>query len=92
MSALVVVTFVALGILVAALALTLITVIAILRGIRRTAGSILFGVRAIADQLSPVEGIVGEINTDLTGVRDALRSLLQEASARGSLREEAADA
>ncbi len=92
MSALVVVTFVAIGVLVAALALTLITIIAILRSIRQTAGLILFGVRAIADQVSPVEDIVGEINADLAGVRDALRSLLEEAGGTGAVREEAADA
>ncbi len=78
MTALVIVTFVAVGVLVAALALYLITIIALLRNIRRTAGLILFGVRAIAEQAGPVGEIVGEINADLTGVRNALQGLLQQ--------------
>ncbi|CAN5196917.1 hypothetical protein BH20ACT24_BH20ACT24_12540 [soil metagenome] len=76
MSTLVLLTFVAAGLLVAALAIYLITVILILRNVRQTAGLILFGVRAIADQAAPVAPIVGEINADLTGVRDGLAGIL----------------
>ncbi len=84
MTAPVIVTFVAVGVLVAALALYLITIIALLRNIRRTAGLILFGVRAIAEQAGPVGEIVGEINADLTGVRNALQGLLRDAGANST--------
>lgn len=79
MSTLVLLTFVAVGMLVAALAVYLITVILVLRNVRQTAGLILFGVRAIADQATPVAPIVGEINADLTSVRDALAGILDAA-------------
>ncbi len=79
MRALVIVTYVAIGALVAALAVVLLTIVVLLRKIRHTAGLILFGVRAIANQVAPVGPVVEEINSDLIGVRDALQSILDRA-------------
>ncbi len=78
MSVLWIVTLVAAGVLVLALAAYLLTIIAILRRIRETVGLILFGVRAIAHRAGPVEEIVGDINAALIPVRDALRTRLDE--------------
>lgn len=77
MNVLVVLTFVAVAVLVAALAVYLVWIIVILRSVRHTAGLIVFGVRAIADQVAPAGPIVDDINADLIGVRDALRGLLE---------------
>lgn len=67
-----IVTLVAVGVLVLALAAYLLTILWILRDVRHTVGLVVFGVRSIAHRVKPVEEIVGEINGDLTGVRDAL--------------------
>ncbi len=77
MTVLVMSTFVAVGILVAALALYLVLIAFILGKVRDHAGLIVFGVRAIADQVTPVKPVLGEINADLSGVRDVLRELLE---------------
>jgi len=63
------------GVLVAALALYLIWVVVILRDLTDTLGKVVFGVGAIAHRVQPVETLVGEINTDLVGVADALEAL-----------------
>jgi len=81
-SLVVLLTFVAVGLLVVALALYLLTIVFILRRVRETAGLILFGLRAIAHRAEPVGEVVGQINTDLTAVRDALNALLEKAGAQ----------
>jgi xanthine dehydrogenase iron-sulfur cluster and FAD-binding subunit A len=63
------------GVLVAALAFYLIWVVLILRRLTDTLGKVVFGVGAIAHRAQPVEQILGEINTDLAGVADALEAL-----------------
>lgn len=63
------------GVLVAALAFYLIWVVVILRDLTDTLGKVVFGVGAIAHRVQPVEALVGEINTDLVGVADALEAL-----------------
>lgn len=63
------------GVLVAALAFYLIWVVLILRRLTDTLGKVVFGVAAIAHRVQPVERLVGEINTDLSGVADALQAL-----------------
>lgn len=63
------------GVLVAALAFYLIWVVVILRDLTDTLGKVVFGVGAIAHRVQPVETLVGEINTDLVGVADALEAL-----------------
>jgi hypothetical protein len=87
MSLVVLVTFVALGVLILALAAYLLTIAFLLWRIRETAGLILFGLRAIAHQAEPVGQVVGEINADLTGVRDALNGVLAKAGAAQDRRE-----
>jgi hypothetical protein len=81
MSILVIATWIALGALVAALAISLLSIIVLLRKIRETAGLILFGVRAIAHQAAPIGDIVGDINRDLTEVRNSFAGLLEQAGA-----------
>ena len=63
------------GVLVAALAFYLIWVVVILRDLTDTLGKVVFGVGAIAHRVQPVETLVGEINTDLVSVADALEAL-----------------
>jgi hypothetical protein len=63
------------GVLVAALAFYLIWVVMILRRLTDTLGKVVFGVGSIAHRVQPVEGIVAEINADLTAVAGALETL-----------------
>ncbi|HEX2031399.1 MAG TPA: hypothetical protein VHL78_08375 [Actinomycetota bacterium] len=76
MSLLFILTLVAVGVLVAALAVYLLAIIGILRGVQKTAGLILFGVRSIAHRAAPLGEILDEVNQDLTEVRDGLRSVV----------------
>lgn len=76
MDVLFVVTLVAVGVLVVTLAAYLLTIAWILRDVRRTVGLVLFGVRSIAHGVKPIEEIVGDINADLTEVRDTLFALV----------------
>jgi multidrug resistance efflux pump len=66
------------AVLVAALAFYLIWVVLILRHLTDTLGKVLFGVRAIAHRVEPVDGIVAELNGDLGAVADALEDLAAE--------------
>lgn len=75
MSAAAIAATVVTGVLVAALAFYLLWVVAILRHLVDTLGKVLFGVRAIAHRVEPVEEIVADINTDLTAVAEAMESL-----------------
>ena len=84
----VILTWIALGALVGALALSLLSIIAVLRKIRETAGLILFGVRAIAHQAAPIGDIVGDINRDLSDVRNLFASLLEKTAGAESLEKE----
>jgi hypothetical protein len=63
------------GVLVAALAFYLVWVVVILRRLTDTLGKVVFGVASIAHRVEPVEGLVGQINSDLGGVADALEAL-----------------
>ncbi len=76
-----IVTLVALGVLVAALAVYLLAIIGLLRDIRHTVGLVLFGVRAIAHQTTPISDVVDEINADLTDVRESLLAVVNKAVA-----------
>ena len=75
MSAAAIAALVVTGVLVVALAFYLIWVVLILRRLTDTLGKVVFGVRAIAHRVEPVEQVVGEINGDLIGVADALEAL-----------------
>lgn len=75
MSAAAIAALVVTGVLVAALAFYLLWVVVILRRLTDTLGKVVFGVRAIAHRVEPVEQVVGEINGDLVAVADALEAL-----------------
>ncbi|MDP3984705.1 MAG: hypothetical protein Q8Q52_06865 [Acidimicrobiia bacterium] len=76
MPAAAIVTLIATGLLVAALAFYLIRIALTLRTVVDTLGIITFGVRAIAHQVEPVNPIVTEIRQDLEAVDLALKALL----------------
>jgi hypothetical protein len=69
------------GVLIAALAFYLLWVVVILRGLTDTLGKVLFGVRAIAHRVQPVDSVVDEINGDLTAVAEALEELASDLGA-----------
>lgn len=70
-------TLVAIGVIVAALAVSLITILVRLRTILFTLGTVNVGLRAIARRVEPLAPILTEVNTDLLQVRDALTSVLR---------------
>jgi hypothetical protein len=76
MPAAAIVTLIATGLLVAALAFYLIHIALILRKVIDTLGLVTFGVRAIAYQVQPVNPIVTDIKRDLEDVDLALKGLL----------------
>lgn len=78
MPAAAIVTLIATGLLVAALAFYLIRVALTLRTVIDTLGKVTFGVRAIAHQVEPVNPIVTDINRDLEAVDLALKALLMK--------------
>ncbi len=66
------------GVLVLALAFYLSWVVVILRRLVDTLGKVTFGVAAISHRVEPVGSLVGEINTDLTAVAEALEALVSD--------------
>lgn len=71
-----IVTLVAIGLTVAALAFYLLHVLVLLRATSFTLGTIVAGLRAIAYQTRPVGEVVSAINADLGEVKEALESIL----------------
>jgi uncharacterized protein YoxC len=71
--------FVGIGIIVAAIALYLITVAAMLHHVSFTVGTILVGVRSIAHQTAPIGGVLKEIVRDTQEIESALDSLVLHA-------------
>lgn len=86
MSAAAIAAVVVTGVLVLALAFYLLWVVVILRRLVDTLGKVTFGVGAIAHRVQPVGPIVEEINADLTGVADALESLVADLEEPASVR------
>jgi hypothetical protein len=66
------------AILVAALAIYLITIVYILRDVSFTLGTVLIGVRAIVNQVTPVGDVVNGIAANVTEIDNALGGLLGE--------------
>lgn len=75
-------TLVAAALIVAALAIYLITVIVLLRKTLRTLGTVNVGLRAIAQRVEPLEPILSDVNADLTAVRDGLVAVLDKKGAK----------
>lgn len=71
-----IVTLVAIGLTVVALAFYLLHVLVLLRATSFTLGTIVAGLRAIAFQTRPVGEVVAAINDDLGEVKAALESIL----------------
>lgn len=69
-------TLVGVFVIVAALALYLITIAAILKHVSFTVGTVLIGVRAIANQTAPLGPVVRDILGDVRAIEDDLDSLL----------------
>ncbi len=69
-------------VIVAALAFYLTRVVLILRRANDTLGKIMFGVSAIAHRLEPINPLVGQVNTDLEAVADALEGIVAKVSAQ----------
>lgn len=78
MPAAAIVTLIATGLTVLALAFYLVHVALMLRHVSFTLGTIIAGLRAIAHQTEPLEPVVGAINHDLADVRAALDQLLED--------------
>lgn len=84
MSAAAVAALIVTGVLVAALAFYLIWVVVILRRLVDTLGKVVFGVRAIAHRVAPVDSVLAEANADLDDVADALEQLGADLGHRAS--------
>lgn len=82
MTLLAVLTLVAVGLIVAALAAYLLVILIQLRRILFTLGTVNVGLRAIARRVQPLEPILAEINTDLDGARGALLDVLRRRAPR----------
>jgi hypothetical protein len=71
-TALIVVTLAEIGLLVAVLALYLLSIASTLRTVARTLGLVTFGVRAIEKQTEPLEPVLRDINAALLQVAELL--------------------
>lgn len=69
-------TLVVVGLIVAALAVSLVAILVQLRRILGTLGKVNVGLRTIAQRVQPLEPILAEVNGDLAGVRDRLVGVL----------------
>lgn len=78
-------TFIGVGAIVVVLALYLITVATMLRHVSFTVGTILVGVRSIANQTAPIGGVVREIVREVGAIEEDLDVLLETAEEREEL-------
>ncbi len=90
MGAATIVTLIGVFLVVAALAGYLITIALTLRNVSFTLGTVLIGVRAIANQTAPVRGVVGDILSDVVAMDTAFKGLqakgqVDAGSRRGAL-------
>lgn len=76
MSAAAIVTLIAVGLTVAALAAYLVHVILLLRHTHFTLGTIVAALRAISHQSRPIGEVLEDVNADLAEVHEALDSIL----------------
>lgn len=75
-----VVTLIATALTVVVLAVYLIRVALILKHVNFTLGTVIAGVRAIANQTEPLGQVVNDINQELDGLRAALEALVEAKS------------
>jgi lysylphosphatidylglycerol synthetase-like protein (DUF2156 family) len=68
--------------IVAALALYLFTIALILKDVSFNVGTVLIGVRAIANQTAPLGPVIRDIVADVRGMEDDLNALLGTSSSR----------
>jgi len=90
MGAATIVTLIGVFLVVVALAGYLITIAATLRDVSFTLGTVIIGVRAIANQVGPVRGVVDGILGDVVAMDTAFKGLLSRggqvgAGSRGAL-------
>ncbi|MBW3619947.1 MAG: hypothetical protein KY461_06860 [Actinobacteria bacterium] len=90
MNALYVASLVVTGLIVVALAVALLTILFLLWRTSDTLGKVIFGVRAIAHRVSPVEELLTGVNGDLSGIRAALHDAVPDPSPEGEATEAAA--
>ncbi len=73
--------FIGIAVIVAVLALYLITICVLLRHVSFTVGTILIGVRSIAAQCQPLGPVIRDIVSDVRAIDDDLEALLGGAPA-----------
>lgn len=76
-----IVTLIGVGLLVAALVIYLSLVAFHLSRVNFTLGTVLIGVRSIANQTEPVPAVVGRIATEVAAMDSALKALVELATA-----------
>jgi hypothetical protein len=81
-SLLAILTLVVIGLLVMALAVSLIAILVQLRRILSTLGKVNAGLRVIVQRVQPLEPILAEVNGDLAAVRDRLVGVLRRRKER----------
>lgn len=74
------VTLIGIGATVVVLAGYLLAITMILVHVNFTLGTVIAGVRAIANQTQPLGMVIGEINNDLAGVQGAIDGLVAKAT------------
>lgn len=82
MSLLAILTLVVIGLLVAALAVSLVAILVQLRRILSTLGKVNAGLGVIVQRVEPLEPILAEVNGDLAAVRDRLMVVLRRRKER----------
>jgi hypothetical protein len=81
-SLLAILTLVVIGLIVVALAVSLVAILVQLRRILSTLGKVNVGLRVIAQRVQPLEPILAEVNRDLAAVRDRLAGVLRRRKQR----------
>lgn len=76
-----IVTLIGVFLLVVALVLYLSIIAASLSKTQFALGTVVIGVRAIANQTQPLEGVVGSIARDVSAIDEALKDLVRDATA-----------
>ena len=82
MDTLVILTLIAVGLIVVALAVSLITILLMLRRTLFTLGTINVGLRSIARRVEPLEPVLAGVNSDLAAVRSELLGVLRARNGR----------